>query len=54
MMCLLRAVVSTCTSMCSNVFFVNASQDSDYLRKRLHSKLMEIGILEKIDINKFV
>ena len=29
-------------------------QDSDYLRKRLHSKLMEIGILEKIDINKFV
>lgn len=25
-------------------------QDSDYLRKRLHSKLMEIGILEKIDM----
>lgn len=25
------------------------AQDSDYLRRRLHSKLMEIGILEKLD-----
>jgi WD40 repeat protein len=40
------------TQVCVTFFFLLLSphsQDSDYLRKRLHHKLMEIGILEKME-----